>query len=125
MLIKRKHLPRRSFICGIGATVALPFLDAMVSALCAATALKASPNRLIFTYIPSGAMMNEWTPQAEGKDYQFGRILQPLERYRQQFSILSGLDHKQAEAMGDGPWRPCPRRCRLPHGCPLQEDPWH
>ncbi len=102
MFIKRKHLPRRTFLRGLGATVALPFLDAMIPALCAAPALKASPNRLIFTYIPTGATMNEWTPQTVGKDYQFGRILQPLEKYREHFSVLSGLDHKQAEAMGDG-----------------------
>jgi hypothetical protein len=101
MFIERKHLQRRTFLRGIGASIALPVLDAMTPALQAAP--KPSPNRLIFTYIPCGAMMNEWNPIGEGKDYKVGRILKPLETYREHFSVLSGLDHKQAEALGDGP----------------------
>ena len=103
MFIERKSLPRRTFLRGAGAAIALPFLDAMVPALRAAPALAKAPDRLIFTYFPTGAIMGEWNPVGAGKDYRTGRILQPLEPFREHFSLLSGLDHKQAEALGDGP----------------------
>ena len=99
--VKRTALPRRLFLRGVGTAVALPFLDAMIPALRAAPTI--APNRLIFTYIPSGVMMNEWTPKGEGAACEFGRVLSPIEKFREHFSVLSGLDHKQAEALGDGP----------------------
>ena len=49
--------------------------------------------RLLFTYIPVGANMTSWTPEGAGRDYKFSRILKPLEAFRQDFSVLSGLDH--------------------------------
>src|SRR5258708_7815432 len=101
MIITRKHLPRRTFLRGMGAAVALPMLDSMIPAF-ADPMTKNAPNRLVFTYIPIGATMNEWTPAGEGRDYQFSRILKPLERFRGDFSVISGLDHHQADALGDG-----------------------
>ena len=103
MFIKGKQLARRLFLRGGGAMMGLPLLDAMVPALRAAPAAKKPPNRLVFTYISSGATMSEWTPAGEGKAWTAGRILKPLDKYRSHFSVLSGLDHKQAEALGDGP----------------------
>jgi hypothetical protein len=64
MLITRKQLPRRTFLKGVGATIALPMLDAMTPALGAfgRTAAKA-PLRLGFTYVPNGITMPDWTPK--------------------------------------------------------------
>ena len=101
MIVTRKHLPRRTFLRGIGAALALPVLDSMTPAF-AARAGKA-PTRLLFTYMPVGANMPSWTPEGEGSDYKFSRILKPLEAFRGDFSVLSGLDHHQADALGDGP----------------------
>ena len=105
MLAKGKSLPRRTFLRGVGAAVALPMLDSMVPAFAspAATAARKAPTRLIITYVPVGADMAAWTPKGEGRDYELSRILKPLEAFRNDFSVISGLDHHQAEALGDGP----------------------
>jgi hypothetical protein len=100
MIVTRKHFQRRTFLKGIGAALALPMLDSMTPAFAARAG--AAPTRLLFTYIPVGAYMPYWTVEGEGTDYKFSRVLKPLEGYRQDFSILSGLDHHQAEALGDG-----------------------
>src|SRR5450432_1842542 len=100
MLLTRKHLARRSFLRGAGATLTLPMLDSMTPAL--AVPGKA-PTRLLFAYIPSGAVMADWLPASEGKAYEMTRILKPLEAFRGDFSILAGLDNHQGEALGDGP----------------------
>jgi hypothetical protein len=99
MIVTRKHLERRTFLRGLGATLALPLLDSMIPAFASPKA----PTRLLFTYIPVGANMVSWTPQGEGRSYQFSRILKPLEAFREDFTVISGLDHHQAEALGDGP----------------------
>jgi len=79
MIITQKAIPRRTILKGVGATLALPFLDAMVPALARAQSVKA-PNRLSVVYVPNGIMMNDWTPEKEGADYQFKRILEGGER---------------------------------------------
>jgi hypothetical protein len=94
MLITRKHLPRRTFLRGMGVTVALPLLDAMVPGLKADT--KVTP-RLGFVYLPHGAIMDQWTPKQEGAGFEFTRILKPLEPYRDTINIVSGLHHKAAD----------------------------
>jgi hypothetical protein len=99
--VARKHLPRRTFLRGAGALVALPVLDAMTPAF-AAPAAAERPVRLAFTYVPNGAVMADWTPRTAGKDFEFTRILKPLEPFRQDLSVLSGLAHHQANALGDG-----------------------
>ena len=78
MIVTRKHLPRRTFLRGLGTAVALPWLDAMVPAF-AAPADRKTPVRLIFGYVPNGMMMKDWTPTGVGKDFEFTRILKPLE----------------------------------------------
>lgn len=104
MIVTRKHLSRRTLLRGMGAALALPMLDSMVPAFAAPAARAASsPTRLIITYVPVGADMTAWTPVGEGRDYQISRILKPIEKFRADFSIISGLDHHQAEALGDGP----------------------
>jgi Protein of unknown function (DUF1552) len=94
MLITRKHLPRRTFLRGMGVTMALPLLDAMVPALTADT--KLTP-RLGFVYLPHGAIMDQWTPKQEGAGFEFTRILKPLEPYRDTINVVTGLHHKAAD----------------------------
>ena len=103
MMIRKLSLPRRTFLRGLGATVALPLLDAMVPALTAEARTAAAPvRRLGFIYIPNGAVMQEWTPAETGPGFALSRILQPLEPYRKQLTVVSGLAHGQAEPLGDG-----------------------
>jgi hypothetical protein len=101
MIITGKHLDRRMFLRGLGTAIALPMLDAMVPAFASAAETKA-PVRLAFTYIPNGVTMKEWKPAATGADFAYTRILKPLEAFRQDLFVLSGLDHHNAEALGDG-----------------------
>ena len=98
MFITKKHLPRRTFLRGMGVSLALPLLDSMVPArtLFAQTAAKAAP-RLGFVYIPHGAIMDKWTPVAEGAGFEFTPILKPLEPFRDRLNVISGLGHKAAD----------------------------
>ena len=67
MVITKTHLDRRTFLRGMGATVALPLLDAMIPAGTALAATAARPvPRLAFVYFPHGAIMDAWTPAADG-----------------------------------------------------------
>jgi hypothetical protein len=99
MMVTKKHIARRTFLQGIGAAIGLPMLDSMIPAFAAPAVAREVPIRLLFTYIPVGANMPSWTPIGEGGDYQFSRILKPLEAFRADFSVVSGLDHHQAEAL--------------------------
>lgn len=103
MIITRTHLPRRTFLKGMGAAIALPMLDAMTPALAAAARTAKSPLRLAFTYVPNGVTMAEWTPRGEGAAFELSRILKPLEPFRQQTTVISGLAHRNGYALGDGP----------------------
>ena len=82
--ITKKHLPRRTFLRGImGATVALPLLDSMIPSMTALAATAANPkSRLGFIYVPHGAVMDKFTPTAEGAGFEFTPILSPLEPFR-------------------------------------------
>jgi hypothetical protein len=99
MIITRQHLPRRTFLKGIGTAVSLPLLDAMTPAFAAAKA----PIRLAFVYVPNGIVMNEWTPSTAGADFALTRILKPLEPHRRDLFVLSGLADYNGNALGDGP----------------------
>jgi hypothetical protein len=102
MIVTRKHLARRTFLKGMGAVVALPVLDAMTPAF-AAPRQAARPVRLAFTYVPNGVTMADWTPKAAGAAFEFTRVLKPLERFREDTLVLSGLAHRNGYALGDGP----------------------
>ena len=83
-----KSLPRRTVLRGLGASVALPFLNAMLPRLRAA----AKPaHRFQAFYVPNGMAMEYWTPKAEGSAFELSPILQPLARYRDQVLVLSGI----------------------------------
>jgi hypothetical protein len=95
MFITKKALSRRTFLRGLGATVALPFLDSMVPAFAAGTALSGA-RRLGVIYVPNGVIMDKWTPAAEGAAFEWTPSLQPLAPFRDQVVILSGLNDKPA-----------------------------
>ena len=102
MMIFQKAVPRRAFLRGLGATVALPLLDAMLPAF-ASAAESASPVRLGVVYVPNGIIMNNWTPATEGAGFEMTPILAPLAPFREKMLVLSGLAHKTALALaGEG-----------------------
>lgn len=108
MFITKKHLPRRTFLRGIGATVALPLLDAMLPA---ATALANTPGkpqtRYAFLHLPHGAIMGKFTPKNVGRNFDFTPILEPFRPHQKYMTVISNLDHRMAtsqspeEAAGD------------------------
>jgi hypothetical protein len=103
-VITGKHIARRSFLRGVGTAIALPFLDAMTPAFAASRISSANaPRRMAFVYVPNGIIMKDWTPAAEGTAFDFTRILKPLEPYRQNLMVLSGLTQNTGRALGDGP----------------------
>jgi hypothetical protein len=104
MIVTRKHLPRRTVLKGLGAAIALPALDAMTPALAAlGRAQSKAPVRLAFIYVPNGIIMDQWKPKGTGKDFEWTRILKPLEPLRDELFVLSGLDDHNGNALGDGP----------------------
>jgi hypothetical protein len=100
-MITRKSLSRRTLLRGAGATIALPFLDAMVPAF-ASSSPKKKPVRMAFLYVPNGIMMDGWNPDYEGKLDQLPRILKPLEEHKNDFSLLGNLTHNTGRALLDG-----------------------
>lgn len=102
MIVMGKHLPRRTFLRGMGAVIALPVLDAMTPAF-AAPVLRKAPLRMAFTYVPNGISMVDWTPKANGGGFEYTRVLKPLEKFREDTVVLSGLAHRNGYALGDGP----------------------
>jgi hypothetical protein len=98
MVITKLKLPRRTFLRGVGATMALPLLDAMIPAMRAAAP---SAKRFAPIYIGNGANMFEWTPKTEGVGFEFSPTLKPLEQYRDRLTVVSGLDNFQGTDQGD------------------------
>src|SRR4051794_8552426 len=99
MFISRIALPRRTFLRGIGTTLALPMLDAMVPALSAAPV---APPRTSFIYIANGVIQDQWTPKTTGAGFELTPILKPLEAFKNDINVISGLAHLQADTFGDG-----------------------
>ncbi len=104
MIITKKHLPRRTFLRGLGAAVALPLLDSMVPALTAQEATAAKPvHRLGIVYVPNGIYMPNWTPAGDGHGFALPTSMQPLDPFRDQMLVLSGLSNKMGDAWpGEG-----------------------
>ena len=124
MYISKKHLSRRTFLRGAGVVVGLPLLDAMIPSMTALaqTAAAAKP-RMGFLYLPHGAIMEQWTPAAEGKAFEMPAILKPLAPFQKQVTIVSGLENKPAilppvHAINPGTWLSCvsPRPTQEPYG---------
>ena len=98
MVMRKIALPRRTFIRGMGATLALPLLDAMVPAM---TAVSRAAPRFAAVYVGNGANMNDWTPQTDGVGFAFSPILKPLEPFRDRTIVFTGLDNFPATDQGD------------------------
>jgi hypothetical protein len=100
MMITKKSLPRRTFLRGMGVTLALPLLDAMTPAMSATSAKPIV--RLGFVYVPNGLIMNKWTPLTKGANFEFAPTMKPLEPFRERLLVFSGLAQVQGRALGDG-----------------------
>ena len=99
-MVTKKHLSRRTFLHGVGATIALPYLDAMTPAFASAAV---PVTRAAFVYTANGIIMKDWTPTKIGNNFDLSKTLSPLRNFQDQTVIISGLDHKNGEALGDGP----------------------
>ncbi len=99
MHLFRKHISRRTVLKGVGATIALPLLDAMSPAgtAWAKVAAANAPKRFAFVGFPHGAIMDRWSPKQTGTNYEMSDILKPLEPYRPHMTIVSGLRNKPGE----------------------------
>jgi len=103
MMVMRKSLSRRTMLRGIGATIALPLLDAMVPAMTALQKTPARPvRRLGVVYHPNGVIYENWLPKGVGRDFTLSPTLEPLEPFKNQLVVVTGLSSHQAEALGDG-----------------------
>src|SRR5436190_3045012 len=100
MYISKKHVSRRAILKGIGASIALPLLDAMNPAATAwaQTAAGSAPKRFAFVGFPHGAIMDRWSPKETGSDFTMSPILEPLTPFRKHLTIVSGLRNKPAES---------------------------
>jgi Protein of unknown function (DUF1552) len=142
MYITRKHLSRRTVLRGMGVSVSLPLLNAMIPAATALakTAAAAKP-RLGFFYFPHGAVMEQWTPATVGRDFTVGSILEPLAPFQRQLTVISNLGNKPGEsravhALVPATWLSCthPRESLEPFMAPTvdqiaaqhigQDTPW-
>ncbi len=103
---KSKQLSRRTFLRGLGVSIALPWLEAMGPVTAWADAptrgLQTVPNRMAFLYVPNGKNMEDWTPKQVGAAYELTDILKPLENVKDKTLVLSGLTADKARANGDG-----------------------
>jgi hypothetical protein len=123
MFITKKHLDRRTVLQGMGVSVALPLLDAMIPASTALAQTAAAPKpRMGFVYFPHGAVMQHWSPTATGTDFQLTKILEPAAKHRASMTIVSGLRNKGGEsntphAIIAGTWLGCvsPEKSHDPH----------
>jgi hypothetical protein len=99
MFISKKHVARRTALKGIGATIGLPLLESMIPAATAwaQTPAGKTPKRFAFVGFPHGAIMDRWSPKETGADFTVSPILKPLEPFRKQMTIVSGLRNKPAE----------------------------
>lgn len=124
MFITRKYLSRRTLLRGAGAAIALPLLDAMIPAATALSATAAAPKpRLGFVYFPHGAIMEKWKPEQVGTEFALSEILQPLQPFQRQLTVVSNIGNKPGEsravhALVPGTWLSCvhPQEGTSPRG---------
>jgi len=102
MIVTKKALPRRTFLRGMGATLALPLLDCMSPAMTALAATPANPvRRLGFFYMPMGATIGQWTPPELGNITELSPSLQSLKPFLNQLTVISNLELKNAYSPGN------------------------
>ena len=99
MMVFKKAIPRRTFLRGVGTSIALPFLDSMVPAFGAVKPVV----RLAIVYLPVGRLMRSWKPKTEGSGFDMTPTLEPLSPFRDQLLVLSGLNIKAADSWENEP----------------------
>ena len=107
-LALKNHLPRRTFLRGLGVAIGLPMLDAMAPAFAFAPPQRtAAPCRTAFLYFPNGVQQESWIPATEGQvaplPASLSRVLEPLAPYRNDILVVGGLTNDGGRAHGDGP----------------------
>jgi hypothetical protein len=107
MMIFQKAIPRRTFLRGVGATLALPLLDSMTPAFAGPQAAATRPSRLSVVYVPNGIIMKDWTPAEEGAKFGITPTLEPVAPFRDQLLLVSGLaNHAAVPPKGERPAGP-------------------
>src|SRR5579871_6844787 len=102
--MKDVRVSRRTVLRGMGAMIALPWLEAMLPrTLLGAPAPAIAPRRMAFLYVPNGIDMANWTPAAEGALTKLPATLEPLAPFQNDLLVLSGLTLDKARPHGDGP----------------------
>lgn len=102
--MKDLHVSRRTVLRGMGAAIALPWLEAMMPrTLFGAAAPAVAPRRMAFLYVPNGIDMANWTPAVEGALTELPATLKPLAPFQKDLLVLSGLTLDKARPNGDGP----------------------
>jgi hypothetical protein len=99
--MKATRISRRTALRGLGVSVALPMLEAMLPRAFGQPAVP--PRRMAFVYAPNGKHMPDWTPKSEGADFDLPPTLEPLSAVRGEILVLSGLAQRKAYGNGDGP----------------------
>jgi hypothetical protein len=95
-------LSRRTLLKGLGASLALPALDAMLPRAAWSAPETLIKNRMAFVFVPIGAIMEYWTPAKDGADYELSKTLMPLKDVQQDILVLSNFVHDKARPHGDG-----------------------
>lgn len=105
MVIRKPALPRRTFLQGVGTAVALPLLDAMVPTFASVTAASRPVKRLGVVYFPNGIIVKDFIPPSAGETFEITPILGPLEPFRNELTIVSGLANVTGDPTdaGSGP----------------------
>lgn len=97
-----KPLSRRTLLKGLGASLGLPFLDAMLPRAAWAAPATLVKNRMAFVFVPIGAIMQNWTPERDGDNYELSKTLMPLKDVQKDILVLSNFVHDKARPHGDG-----------------------
>src|SRR5262249_23604537 len=112
---RRAELSRRRFLRGMGISMALPAFESLLAkgaraatagaagSTLPATTTTGAPLRMAFVYVPNGVNLTHWWPKKEGKGLELNRTMEPLERFKEQVQVISGLDQQNAFGGKDGP----------------------
>ena len=99
----QNRITRRTVLRGLGASLALPFLESMAPvAAAAAESAGAPPVRLAYCFVPNGVNLKNWVPESAGSNYKLPWSLQPLGAVKDDLLVLTGLTHDKGRANGDG-----------------------
>lgn len=104
---QQPNFNRRSFLKGMGAAIALPMFETLAPTRLLASGVGVSasgaPVRMAYLFVPNGVNLAEWTPSSTGANFELPAILEPLNPYKRDLNILSGLTQDKGRANGDGP----------------------